>query len=289
MRASPQIILATAVTVAACGGPAEPPPPTLEEQAAAKCPRVHMDKMAGDWVLSTGDVKTRFRVVEQGGKTHLWYIDPAYSNHKLDLVGEKRDKDWRFDEVPRGRRKALIEAGGETRKRVYVQPSMRECVLKVFPGQVAADGAEAVPPNGKSFIQWPASADVTFSFAPHDEPVFLGEAATDWSRAQKEVEELGGPMAGHPLGEVVVAAWADAAADGDPGCAYTYDAYFDDQPVAEGAGQPAGEVADGRRPYRHTFQAPYSGNHRFEIVRFRQCGDGAREQLAVAGLDVALE
>jgi hypothetical protein len=47
-------------------------------------------------------------------------------------------------------------------------------------------------------------------------------------------------------------------------------------------------VSGETRHWTHTFEAPYSGNHRFELHRFRQCDGGTRERIAVAGTDAAM-
>lgn len=282
-----RLAIPTAVltVVLACGG--EPPAASVADQAASKCPRVHLDKLAGDWVLATGDTKTRFRVVEQGGRTLLWYVDPAYSAQKLELVGTKRDKDWQFDELPRGRRKQMLEADAEVPKRIYLAPKPQRCAVEVYAGMAPKDGKEVMPPKSKEFLQFPDQPAVRFTYDPHDEPLFLGEAATSWAVAQKQVAELGGPNADVAAGKIPATAWTKAEADGGEGCVFTLDAYFDDQPVEGGQEVAAGVVVDGMRPWSFTFDAPYRDAHRFELHRYRTCG-GARERLAVAGIDAIL-
>ena len=66
------------------------------------------------------------------------------------------------------------------------------------------------------------------------------------------------------------------------------DLYFDDLFVDELSPMPAGEVVDGQRQWFHTWEAPYTGNHHFEMYRYRTCAGGARELIAVAGLDAIL-
>jgi hypothetical protein len=244
--------------------------------------------MQGDWLLANGNPKTRMRWTSRDGKTYLWYIDPAFSNHKLELEGVKRDKDWQFDEVPRGTRIKLIETGGEAKKRLYIQPRMTSCAVEVYAGTVDPSGKETMPPKPKEFLQWPDGSPQQFSFAPHDQTLFLGEAATDKTKADKQVEANGAPGIEAEMGSVVVGVWTSVSSDGDTACDYTYDAYFDDLLVEGATAQPAGEVKDDTRHWTHTFEAPYSGNHRFELHRFRQCAGGERERIAVAGTDAAM-
>lgn len=280
------VLILPAILLAACS--AEPEGPTVEEQAAVKCPRVAMDKLAGDWVSKSGDPKKRFRVVDKGGETLLWYVDPSFSNHRLELVGTRRDSDWQFDERPRGKRKALISQGGEQLKRVYLAPKIRKCMVDVYAGVLDGEGKETMPAKPGEYVMFPDTPGVSFSYAPFDEPVFLAEAAQKKKVADAELAELGEPRLDTRMGEVVVAAWSEAGADGDASCTFTLDAWFDDQPVEGGKDVPAAEPVDGARAWRFTYQAPYSGNHRFEIVRKRTCG-GTTETIAVAGLDAVLQ
>lgn len=270
--------------VLACG-PSAPPP---DDGASSKCPRVHLDKLAGDWVSASGDVKVRFRVLERDGKTLLWLADPGYSNQKLELVGTKREKDWQFDEVPRGQRKRLLDAAAETPKRVYLQPKPQRCAVEVYAGAVGADGKEIMGSTPREFLQFPEPPPVELSYAPFDEVVYLAEAAASWAVAEKEVAELGEPKSEAAMGRVSVTAWSDPAADGDAACTFTLDAWFDDQRVEGGAEVPVGAPIEGRRPWTFTFDAPYTGNHRFELHRYRSCGGGPRELVAVAGVDAVL-
>ncbi len=271
------------VGLVGCGTP-EPAGPTLEEQVAAKCPRVHMDRMAGDWIVATGDPKRRFRVAEEAGATKLWLTDPSVSGFRLELVGTRRERDWQFDEVPRHARKRIVDAGGEPLRRLYVEPDPRKCALKVFAGAVDAAGVETVPPQPTEFLMWPDGAPA-FTFRPFDEELFVGKAATDAAAADKELAEHGAPLAMAEMGSVTVG--VHAAADEGAGCTLTYDAFFDGQAVAEA--QPAPPATAGKRTWSHTFDAPYSGNHRFELHRFQQCEGGARTLVSVAGADIALQ
>ncbi len=282
-----RLVLPVSVLAAllACGAPEAAPEP--EDAASAKCPRVHMDKLAGDWILSTGDTKTRFHIEETAGGTVMWIADPSFSNHKLELAGTRREKDWQFDEVPRGKRKAMIAAGGERLKRVYVTPKSRKCSLEIYQGAVDAAGAEVLAPQPREFLQFPEGSGVVFTYRPHDEPLFIGEAALKPAVADQEMASQGEPSYASPAGAIPTTAWTAADADGGEGCTFDLDAWFDDQPVEGGQNVPAGAPVDGRRPWSFTFQAPYTGGHRLEVHRYRTCG-GARELLAVAGLEVLL-
>ena len=275
------------VLLIACGSP-EPAGPTPQELAAQKCPRVHIDKMAGDWILHNGKPDVRFRILEKGGDTLLWYVDPTYSNHKLELVGQKREKDWLFEERPRGARAKLVATGGEASKRIYVEPKITACAAHVYAGTVDKDGKETVPPKPTEFLEFPQQSGAEFTYAPADEALFLGAAATDYKKAQAELAATGAPSPETEMGDVKVGMWSDANADGDAACTFTFDAYFDDRPVEGGKDLKAGDVKDGKRHWTHTFRAQYLGNHSFEFYRYKTCGDGPKTLISVAGTQAVL-
>lgn len=282
-------ISALALLVACGGESTEGPsgPKTLDEAAAAKCPRILLDKIEGDYLFGSGNPKTRFRVNKRGSETILWYLDPTYSNHRIELVGKKRDKDWQFDERPRGKRKGLIGEGGEEAKRIYIRPRLKECRLEVHAGSVKKDGSETMPPAGKKFGEFPPMEGLVFAYSPFDEPLFLGEAGLKKSVADAQMKELGEPKPDIKRGKIDVGMWTDASADGDASCTFTLDAFYDGQLVTGAADIPAQEPVDGQRHWKHQFEVPYTDNHTLEIHRHKTCG-GKKERIAVAGLDVIL-
>ena len=143
---------------AACG-PAPEPAKTLEQLAAEKCPKIHLDRLAGDWIVLTGDPKTRVRIVEKDGHYEAYYTGLYVS--RLAFTGTRREADIQFDEVPTGRRKERIASGAEQAKRFYAEPSMRTCTLRIFPGMVDASGKEAIAPKPTEFTLEPSSAIMT--------------------------------------------------------------------------------------------------------------------------------
>lgn len=276
------------LALSACG-PTEPPAPTLDELVAQKCPRVHLDKLPGDWIAAGGDPKTRFRVIDNGGKYTVWYVGGLFT--KLELEGVKREKDVQLTEIPRGARKSLVEEGQVARRRMYLEPAPRSCAVRLFEGLVDNKGKEQVMPKSKEFLMWPDAGDADmpeFTFRPPDASVFLGEAATSYTVARAQIEELGDAKPDHEMGDVPVAAWSDAAEDGAETCTFDMDVFFDDMPVQGGTALGAGEVTDGHRQWLHTFSAPYTGNHQFEIYRYRTCDGGARELVGVAAMEAVL-
>ncbi len=275
------------LTLVACDGDEGPKPKTMEELAAEKCPRVHIDKMAGNWVLETGDPKTRFQIVERGGETILWITDVSFSNHRIELTGKKREKDWQFDERAKGERKRLIETSGEAPKRMYVQPRMKSCRLEVYAGSVVS-GKEQMPTSPKRFAEFPDTGGVVFSFAAFDDTLFLAAAAADKAVADKQIEDLGYAQPDTAMGTVTVGAWSAAEADGAADCTFTATAFFDGKRVKGAEAIAVAPPVEGLRHWTHTFEAPYSGNHRFELHRMRTCG-GKSERIAVAGIDAILQ
>lgn len=280
-----------AILSAGCGGAAEP------DQAAApdvpeKCRNVHVDRLAGDWIAvrgSAADPKTRVRIAPgtDGADYEAWFIGGFFQRKRL--AGVKRDKDVQFTEIPDDRKKAAVEAGDETLVRVYLQPSLKDCAVKSFVGTVDKAGKEQVPPNGVEFVGFPSQEGVTFAFQPPVERVFLGAAAKDRAVADKQVAELGGPDPAHEMGAVPVGLFTSVESDGDPSCTYDMDVYFDDQRIEELVKTPAGEAKDGWRHWYHEYDAPYSGNHHFELHRFRTCDGGERELIEVAAIEGILQ
>ena len=269
------------------GGTAEPQVDPMAE-AQAKCPKVHIDKLAGDWIAvkgNSGDPKTRLRIVETDEGYEAFYVGGFFT--KLALEVDKRESDLKLTEVPSASKQARVASGEETLTRLYAEPKLKTCSLHVNMGRVDKDDKEQVEPKAVEFLPFPDQG-VTFSYQPPAEKLFLGEAASDADKAAAELEELGGPKADHELGTVPVGMFSDVATDGDEACTYDMDLYFDDQLVTELSPVSAGEVVDGRRPWFHSWEAPYSGNHNFEMYRYRTCEGGPRELIAIAGIEAVL-
>jgi hypothetical protein len=274
----------------ACAEPAPEalPAPTAED----KCPNVDMDKLATDWIHvqgSKGDHKVRFRIVESGGGLEMWYTGGYFT--KLRMQGERRASDWMFTEVPTGNKKARYEAGEVELTRLYVEPQKAKCALRASEMKLKLkDGkqVELPKPGFQEFLKFPEGNE--FTFQPCDGDLFLGDAAKKYKVAQDQLSKIGTPDPGHGLGEKIpVGAWSDPAQDGDASCTYTMDLYFDDRPVEGKKEQPAGEVVDGQRQWLvPEWYAPYSGNHHFEMYRYKACG-GARELIAVNCLEAVLQ
>ena len=106
--------------------------------------------------------------------------------------------------------------------------------------------------------------------------------------ADKEVEELGDAKGDTSMGTVPVGMWSDVAADGDEACTYDMDLYFDGQAVAELQKIAAGEAKDGLRHWYHAWDAQFTGNHHFEMYRYRTCADAKRERIGIAGIEAIL-
>ncbi len=264
----------------------------LEKLALEKgCPT--MGTLAGDYILVAGgapDHKNRFRITTEGDALTMWYVDGGFKRRVM--TGVKRDHDVQFTEVPDDKKKASFEAGQEPLKRLYVEPRLQNCALRVSRLEVhKTEGKEVEKgsPLFHEYVAFPKSQPI--AWAPCDGDLFLYDAAKSWSAAEKQVAELGWPKVDHLLGEAIpVAAWSDAAADGDAACTYDMDLYFDDLPLPEGGkALPAGEVKDGKRPWVvPAWKAPYSGNHHFVIERYRTCDGGQRERIGVNCLEAVL-
>lgn len=256
----------------------------MEEAAAAKCPSVHLDRMNVDWITAAGDPKTRLRIVREGSDYTAYWVGGYF--HHMALKGQRREQDVRFEEVPSGSRKAGVEAGTTPKTVLYVQPSYKDCALHVFKAQVAK-GKEQAEPRPQEYLPFPDQG-VVFSYEPATDVLFAGDAAKDKKKADAELAELGMAKADVPSGKVPVAVWSDAAADGDASCTYDMDLFFDDQMVADPVKVPAGEVKDGVRHWFYEWDAPYGGNHHFQVYRYRTCADGPRERIGIGALEAIL-
>lgn len=286
MRAAGLFTL-SALLLGACGGGEADDAPTLEELALQKCPRVHIDRMAGDWLLATGDVKSRMQLHETDAGYTLYYVS-GFS--KFELACTKRESDLQCTEVPRLQRAAQIEAGHMDAKRFYLRPELRSCSVKVDEGTVGADGSEIVnpPTRAREFLEMPADAG-TFTYRAWDDNLFLGAAARSETTAKAQVAETGGPKADIEGSHAIpVGMWSDAAADGSSGCTFDFDVFFDGQPVDGGTHLAAGEVSGGRRHWFYEWDANWSFNHSFEMYRYKTCGGGERELIGVAGIEAVL-
>lgn len=256
-----------------------------EADVPAQCRAVHLDRLDTDWVAVRGkaaDPKVRLRIAKAGDGYEATWIDGSFTRRAM--VGEKREKDVRLTEQLTEAQRA---AGEKVRARLYIQPSIADCALKVFVGRVEGE-VESIPPTATEFVPMPSQEGVVFSYRAADEPLFLGPAARDRAARDKQLAEAGGPKPDHELGAVPVGTWSKVEDDGDPACTYDMDLYFDDLRVAELSPRPAAAPVDGFRHWFHEWDAPFSGNHHFEIYRYRTCADGKRELISVAGIDAVL-
>jgi hypothetical protein len=273
-------VLGATALLTACQTEAPPPP---EPEVPEQCKKIHIDKLAGDWVLvkgSSADPKTRMRIMEDGDGYKAWYVDGFFGHHDMDV--EKRKTDLKLT----AKTASQAPGGGPARKaRLYIEPKLEKCALVVHNG-VEIDGKEQVEPKTVEFVEFPKS-DTVFTYRPPDGRLHLGKAATERRAAEKDLEAEGGPKTDHPMGAVPVGAWTELTADGDPACTYDMDLYFDDKLEPELKGL-SPEVKGDWRNWSHTFEAPYSGNHHFQIYRYRTCSGGERELIGVSALSAIL-
>jgi hypothetical protein len=274
------------VALVACGG--EEGAQTLEEQAAAKCPKVHLDKMAGDWLqVTSGTMEpgTRARFTPTGQAYEMLLVNGGFTKHRLQ--GTRQKKDIKFLEVPGPEKQKRFDDGHTDLKVVYVKPDVRTCTLKFETGYVNKDGKETIKPgSAKKWLPWPAEIQETYSWQPKTGDLFLGESAKDRERADKEREENQGPLFQYAETPVPTGIFTASSADGSEDCSYDMDVFLDDKRLQEKV--PAGEVADGYRHWYFEFDADWEGNVHFELQRYRTCAGGSRELIGVAALEAVL-
>ncbi|MEC8423294.1 MAG: hypothetical protein VX000_05925 [Myxococcota bacterium] len=256
-----------------------------------KCPSVSMEGLFGQWIMvdgDRGDHTHRFEIRPDGPS--MWLVDGGFTRRAM--AGEKRQKDYVFTESAGDRRMAAFRAGEEGLVRLYVEPWKQKCSLRVTRVEVRlTDGKETErpAPGFKEYLPFPDN--VTFNFRPCDGPLFLGDAARDRRLAEHQVSKTGAPDPVHALGEAIpVGVWSRADADGDAGCAYDMDLYFDDRPVDGAERVTAGAVEGDHRPwFVAAWRAPYSGNHHFEMWRYRSCEGGVRTLIDTRCLEAVLQ
>ena len=82
--------------------------------------------------------------------------------------------------------------------------------------------------------------------------------------------------------QIQAGAWSKISEDGDESCDFEMDLYFDGQLIENGKGVSGTKVEGEFRHWSYTWEAPYSGNHNFEMYRYRKCGED-RTLLGIAG------
>lgn len=290
-------LLALLPLVLGCPESDTEPEAPAEDPRLEKCPKIHMDRMAGQWIKVQGkaaDHTYRFELSAQGTaepvqKYTMWYTGGGFTKRVLE--GVRRDSDFKFTEVPSGKRKADFEAGEQAIVRLYVEPKLDKCALRVSELEVTMKEGKEVERPKPGFVEYlPFPEGQPFTFRPCDGELFLAKAAKDKAVADKQLAELGGPDPATMLGEAIpVGTWSPVAEDGDPACTYDMDLYFDDRPVKDKQALPAGAPQGDFRPwYIEAWSAPYSGNHHFQIFRYRTCEGGERELIGVSCLEAVL-
>ncbi|MCB9764403.1 MAG: hypothetical protein H6739_31810 [Alphaproteobacteria bacterium] len=281
------LLAALACGFIACESEAPPP----EAPAEDPCPEISMEGLAGDWIKVAGskpDQKTRLRVLNEGGKWEGWFTAGGFT--KKRMAGELRSEDLMLTEILTGARKEAFDNGQDAVQRLYIQPNKKRCAMRVVEVRVSmVDGSEKEQQVGAGYTEYLKFPEqYTFTFRPCDEQAFIEKAAQDWKVAKKQLDEGSVSPVGSLGEQVPVAAWSDPAADGPAECSYNMDLYFDDQPV-EGKQQVAATEKSGRRHWYAEWYAPYSGNHHFEIYRYRACEGKERELIAVSCLEAVLD
>jgi len=267
--------------------------------APAQCPTVSLDDMTGEWIKYDRNqvIKDyRFQILRSDAGITMHYVGGGFTKRVFD--GIQRGNDIQFTERLNPDQQTRFSAGESTRRRLYTEPHPADCSLRVNEVTVTiTDGAEKERTEGgfATYVEFPSSGP-QLTFDPCTDPLFLGDAAKNHDVAQAQIQRNGQPDAFHQLGpQISVAMWTDTQNDGDLSCTYDMDLFFDDAHAKDKDGNnrlglPATTLDDGQRHWLISdWYAPYSGNHNFEVYRYRTCDDGIRTLLGVACLEAILQ
>jgi len=254
------------------------------------CPDISMEGLPGQYLkwAGTADHTRRIEIRNDGGTWEAWFVDGGFTKKRMS--GAQRADDVAFTEVLSDADEARYQSGARDKTRLYFQPFKKKCTLRVIQAKVKmTDGKESEQQQGAGFQEYVALPEqYTFTFRPADETLFLGKAAADEKVAAAQLARSGTAEPATDLGEAIpVGLWTDAAADGADDCTYSMDLFFDDQPVEGKQDVAVTTVENGRRHWYAEWFAPYSGNHIFEMYRYKTCG-GKKDLIAVAAIEAIL-
>ncbi len=260
------------------------------EATADPCPDISLEGLPGQYLKwsGTADHTRRIEIRNDGGTWEGWFVDGGFTKKRMS--GTQRTDDVAFTEVLSDADEARFQSGARDKTRLYFQPFKKKCTIRVVQAKVKmTDGQETEQQQGAGFQEYVALPEqYTFTFRPADETLFLGRAASDEKIAAAQLARSGTAEPATDLGEAIpVGLWTDAAADGADDCTYSMDLFFDDQPVEGKTDVPVTTVKNGRRHWYAEWFAPYSGNHIFEMYRYKTCG-GSKDLIAVAAIEAIL-
>ena len=109
---------------------------------------------------------------------------------------------------------AAFEAGERAATRIYLEPNKKRCAMRVMEVAVTMSGGAEKEAQKGGYIEYlPFPPGQEFTYRPCDEPLFLGDAASDKKKADTQLEELGEADPNGILGEKVPAGtWSASAA-----------------------------------------------------------------------------
>lgn len=256
-----------------------------------RCPDITLEGLPGQylkWAGGRADHTHRIEIRREGETWTGWYVGGNFT--KVPMAGRQRADDVAFTEVFSDEDEAQYQRGERAKNRLYFQPVHRKCTIRVIEARLRLrDGKETEQQIGGGYQEYVAlPKQYDFTFRPADETLFLGRAAKDAKVAAAQVARSGTAEPATDLGEQIpVGLWTSAAADGADDCTYTMDLFFDDQPVDGKQGVPVETVKASNRHWYTEWFAPYSGNHMFEMYRYRTCG-GSKDLIAVAAIEAIL-
>jgi len=260
----------------------EPPPPDPCKEF------FDIDAPAGDWMWARGsstapqpDTHYRIRFVRQGDTVKAWYV---HDLQRYEMTGHRRELDWMFTsdvlvEDPEGFKAGNDDPAARYRVTAYLSID-KQCHVDWSDGYVTyLDGQETEKPDpmGRKTLA-PVSDSTRFSYQPCSEAVVAAEGAGSFRAARRMIDSGTVPLLTGDRG--TLAAWTDAATDGEDDCNYSFDYFWDGLLKDEGVAttQRVGE----QRKWSHAIDLSSIGSHDVTFERYRACGSVERELIGVS-------
>lgn len=277
------VLCAASLVAVGCETKTEEPPPPDPCKGF-----FDIEEPEGDWMWARGsstapqpDTHYRIRFTRVGDVLKAWYVRDL---ERYELTGQRRELDWLFVsdvlvDDPEGFKRT--NENPEARFQVSAYLSIdRQCHVDWTDEYVTyLGGQESKKPDpmGRKTLA-PVGDATRFSYQPCTEPVVAAEGAGSYRAAQTMVDSGAVPLLTGSRG--TLAAWTDAAADGEGTCNYSFDYFWDGLLKDEGVATT--QVVEEHRTWKHSIDLSFIGSHDVTFERYRACGSVERELIGVS-------